>query len=608
MRLAPLAVVFVSLWVSSAPAVLGPIRPEFQVSTGPRYSYYSYSYPHNEAKFSIDIAASNAGTFVVVWEDLYQYVGNYGRPGIFARRFNALPNPLGREFRTTPITSYIQGSSHVASDKDGNFVVVWDEADYSAYGAADPDNRIMAQRFNVNAGKVGPPFQVNTFTTSYQYTPKVGFDGAGNFVVVWAYYYDDYAFLSGQKYAPTGTPMGGEFQVNTYTSCCVGYNGYENLGVFDDIDVAGDEAGNFVVVWRGPENSIAARFFDSAGTPQSDQFVVNTDTTIGGRMPAVTPDHQGNFVITWADEYVYRIFARRYDASGTPLGSDFQVSTDPYMYFTDGPSVAADASGRFVIVWEDYGDGDDAISGREFDPMGVPVADQFRVDVPDYYANQRGKVATSSAGEFVVVWGQYGSYDSYVWSAVGRKLGEQAAPCSPAPLAGCRETTAAGSGVFTFKKAANLNSSRLTWRFAKGPAQNADDFGDPFTTDSYTVCLYDGSANPQPLYAAPVPASGNCGTVPCWRPVGRNGAIDYFDPKLRFVEGIFQIRLLPGPQGRSRGFVKGRGERLVALPDTPLTAPVTFQLQGSHGECWSGTYATQIIRNADGSFKAKPDL
>jgi hypothetical protein len=105
-----------------------------------------------------------------------------------------------------------------------------------------------------------------------------------------------------------------------------------------------------------------------------------------------------------------------------------------------------------------------------------------------------------------------------------------------------------------------------------------------------------------------VPASGNCGTVPCWRPVGRNGAIDYFDPKLRFVEGIFQIRLLPGPQGRSRGFVKGRGERLVALPDTPLTAPVTFQLQGSHGECWSGTYATQIIRNADGSFKAKPDL
>ena len=615
MRLAPLAVVVVSLCASSAPAALGPIRPEFQVSTGPRYSYYSYQYPHNEAAFSIDIAASDAGTFVVVWEDLYQYVGNYGRPGIFARRFNSLPNPLGREFRTTPITSYIRGDSHVASDKDGNFVVVWDESDYSYYGVGDTDGlRIMAQRFNANAGKVGPPFQVNTFTTGDQYTPKVGFDGAGNFVVVWAYYDDNaYAVLAGQKYSPTGTPMGGQFQVNTYTSCCVGYNGFENPGIFDDIDVAGDEAGNFVVVWRGPPadgsayQAVAARFFDSTGTPQSDQFIVQTNTTVSGQMPAVASDHQGNFVIAWAQEYFSYMWARRYDASGTPLGADFRVNTSDYIDYTDGPSIAADASGRFVVVWEEYINGDDAIVGREFDPMGTPVADQFRVDVADDYGNRRGKVATSAAGEFVVVWGQYGSYDSYVWSAVGRKLGVQAAPCSPAPLAGCRETTAAGSGVLTFKNAANPNSSRFTWRFAKGPAQDATDFGDPFTTDSYSVCLYDGSADPQPLYAAPVPASGNCGTVPCWRQVGRQGGIDYYDPKLQFVEGIFQIRLLPGAQGRSRGFVKGRGERL-ALPDTPLTAPVTLQLQGSHGECWSGTFATQIIKNEGGSFKAKPDL
>jgi hypothetical protein len=84
------------------------------------------------------------------------------------------------------------------------------------------------------------------------------------------------------------------------------------------------------------------------------------------------------------------------------------------------------------------------------------------------------------------------------------------------------------------------------------------------------------------------------------------GAIDYCDPKQQFVEGIIEIRLTPGTAGRARGFVKGRGSRL-ALPDTPLTAPVTFQLQGSHGECWSGTYASQITRNDGGAFKAKPD-
>ena len=93
--------------------------------------------------------------------------------------------------------------------------------------------------------------------------------------------------------------------------------------------------------------------------------------------------------------------------------------------------------------------------------------------------------------------------------------------------------------------------------------------------------------------------------MPCWREVGRGGGIDYFDPKQQFVEGITQIRLTPGSEGRARGFVKGRGAKL-SLPDTPLTAPVTFQLQGSHGECWSGTYS-QLTKNEGGSFKAKAD-
>jgi len=47
---------------------------------------------------------------------------------------------------------------------------------------------------------------------------------------------------------------------------------------------------------------------------------------------------------------------------------------------------------------------------------------------------------------------------------------------------------ATNNGLLTFKKAANPNSSRLTWRFSKGPVQVAFNFGDPFTTDSYTVC------------------------------------------------------------------------------------------------------------------------
>src|SRR5262249_9561399 len=53
----------------------------------------------------------------------------------------------------------------------------------------------------------------------------------------------------GQRYDSTGTPLGGEFQVNTYTTSGQGRPA-----------VAGDGAGNFVVVW------------ESGGSAGSDTF------------------------------------------------------------------------------------------------------------------------------------------------------------------------------------------------------------------------------------------------------------------------------------------------------------------------------------------------
>jgi hypothetical protein len=606
-KLAPLAAMLLVLPVSGARAELGPIRPEFKVSKG--FEYY------NEGKFSIDMGASAAGTFVVVWEDFYQEPNG---PGIFARRFDPLGRPLGGEFHATPTpkTGYLQGSSHVASDAAGNFVVVWDEFGYlNAPGERD-GLRIMAQRFDASGGGVGLPFQVNTLTIDDQWTPKAAFDGAGSFVVVWAHYYG--TILAGQRYSSTGAPVGGQFQVNTDTSCCLGYTPAEDPGRFDDIDIAGDAAGNFVVAWKGQSGGdypdIVARIFDGSGSV-TGAFVVNTATTATAAYPAVASDQQGNFIIAWTEGYPgFRINARRYTSTGTPIGGDFRVNDDDD-YVAERPSVAADASGRFVIVWREYDNHLHAVMGREFDSTGAPVGSPFRIDEPaaegysDNYIMRAPEVGASAAGEFVVVWGQYGAYQYGDYSSldpgvVGRRLGQRAAPCSPTPLAGCRETTVAGSGVLNFKKSSNPARSRLTWRFARGPQATPQDFGDPFTTDSYSVCLYDGSASPQPLYDAAVPGNGACGTIPCWRELSGQ-RVAYFDVKAQFVNGITEIRLSPGNAGRSRAMVKGKGSRLV-LPDTPLSAPVTLQLQGSHGECWTAEYGEFIRRNEGGVFKANP--
>ena len=616
-----LALVAIALWVPvTALAELAAVRPEFQVSTGPAYSaYYGYVYPHTEAKSSNHVAASPSGTFIVAWEDYYFQAANGTlRPGIFARRLDSLGRPLAGEFRASPLTSYIRGASHVASDDAGNFVVVWDETDqYYIFPGDDDGTRIMARRFNASGGALGSAFLVNSYTTGYQSTPKVAFDGAGNFVVVWAYYkeYPDAAILAGQKFNASGSPVGGEFQVNTDTSCCIGYSGFEGFATYDQVDIAGDASGHFMVVWRGPpasgsdEDSITARLYDSTGSV-GGAFIVNTITTSGVSWPAVASDHRGHFLVTWKQGSPSGIFARRYDATGAPLAGDFQVNTpDPHfgtVFEYPGPSIAADATGRFVVVWIDY---DDGLFGREFDPAGAPVGGEFRVDQVakqgyNEYPIAHPDIAASAAGDFVVTWSQYGSYDDFLWSSVARRLGPKPVPCTPAPKTGCRATTRPGSGVLVVKTPANAARSQLTWRFARGAAMDPQALGDPFTTDSYAVCLYDGSPNPQPRFEADVPASGACGAVPCWKLLSGN-RVDYLD-KVRFVRGISLVRLSPGSEGRTRVLVKGGGADLE-LPSLPLTTPVVFQLQAANGECWTGTYATGVKRNDGAVFKATPD-
>src|SRR5262245_34589653 len=84
---------------------------------------------------------------------------------------------------------------------------------------------------------VGPEFQVNSYTTGAQYVGGVAIDGSGDFVIVWASYSPGVGL--GQRRDAGGTPLGGEFQVNTYTSASPG-----------DLAVAADSAGNFLVVWE----------------------------------------------------------------------------------------------------------------------------------------------------------------------------------------------------------------------------------------------------------------------------------------------------------------------------------------------------------------------
>ena len=612
-----LATALAALLPHATQAELTAIRPEFEISTSDSYFYGGYIYPqaHNEGIGSTDIAASANGTFVVVWEDLYAYGPgpySYEIPGAWFRRIDSLGRPLGPEFRVSGFTSYAQGGVAVASDPAGRFVVVWDA--YNAEGGPYAySTGIMARRYNASGGAMGLPFLVNAITTDFQETPKVAMDTAGNFVVVWADFYGYGGTIQGRRFDSAGVAQGSQFQVNS-TRCeggypC-GYSGLEGVARFDDMDIAANGAGNFMVVWRdSPEtgpSEIRARVFDSMGTPSGTDFVVNTTSYFYHRRgPSVASDGTG-FIVGWTNGY-YDAFVRRFDSTGGGLGTEFQVNTSHVYDIIYGPKVAADASGRFVVIWDaQY----NKIYGREFDGAGTPVADPFRVDfdgAPGYdeYRSARHNIAASSAGQFMVVWGQE-RYGSYYYGVDGRQIGEKPVACTPAPMPGCKQPTIPGRGVFRFRNPTNPSFRSLAWRWVRGQKVTALELGDPRTTNSVAFCVYDGSTQPQPLMDLRVPAGGGCTKIPCWLPIGAAGArFDYFDTGARFVGGLELIRLLAKPEGRGRASVMARKENLT-LPATPLTPPVIVQLQAANDTCWTASYSTGIAKNTGGVFRAKP--
>ena len=171
---------------------------------------------------------------------------------------------------------------------------------------------------------VGPEFRVNTYTTSSQSLPDVASDSSGNFVVAWQSSPQDGSGFGvfGQRYANSGAPVGPEFRVNTYTT-----------GDQFQPSVASDTSGNFVVVWRSkmPDYGVFGQRYANSGAPLGPEFRVNTYTTSGQSFPSVAADTSGNFVVVWGsssqDGSAYGVFGQRYASSGSPLGPEFRVNT-----------------------------------------------------------------------------------------------------------------------------------------------------------------------------------------------------------------------------------------------------------------------------------------
>jgi len=274
---------------------------------------------------------------------------------------------------------------------------------------------IRTEALSLPIEPVGPLFRVNTHTPNQQQNASVAVQSDGQFVVVWESFQQvgsRWAIVA-RRYDGSGVPLGDEFIVSQETQ----FN--QRLP-----EVAISATGEFVVAWRSDtQNSqsydVRARRFDWNGDPIGDEFLINegSEHEPGGWL-SVAMDTEGNLVVAWSGRDLStgrrEMYARRYDGTDTPLGSQFSVIAHPRTFW-DTNAVTGRAAGLptggFVITWQQSNEtlsgvptGGRGIYARFFDSAGLPITGDILVSANDATDNSAPAVSVDAAGNVSIVW------------------------------------------------------------------------------------------------------------------------------------------------------------------------------------------------------------
>ena len=309
---------------------------------------------------------------------------------IMARRFDASLTPLGPGFAVSTGT-VDRVTNDVGMGGAGQFVVVWEDGFYGP-GALD----VMARRFDAAGTALGDAFQVNEYTTNSQFVPVVAVAESGTFVVAWHSYQNTSSDVFARRYDATGNPLGGEFQVNTYTT-----------GRQREPAIAIDPMGGHVVVWLAEEGTggraIYGQRYDAAGVPAGGEFQVSAAVTTYLRAPALAVADDGSFVVSWnAPDGVssFGALARAFDAGGNAFAPEFPIRADPVSYAL-APAVASDGQ-RFLLAHSDVLFTTAVGVARFHEPATGALGPEFQLSsIRGQYVTDAGR---GPAGDVLVVW------------------------------------------------------------------------------------------------------------------------------------------------------------------------------------------------------------
>ena len=267
---------------------------------------------------------------------------------------------------------------------------------------------VMAPSALAQAPPLQNEFQVNTSTQYNQFPHGVSIDETGRFIVTWSDVSPFGAAVAyGRRFDAQGAPAGGEFQIDPpVTPGPTPGPTPVPTPAQRGPDVAKDALGRFVAVWKEGDNTLFARRFDASGAPLGNTFAVNVVTLLSVSDPTIASDASGNFVVAWTRLHptaAHDVAARAFDSAGAPITGEFVVNA-----YTTGNQhaggVAKSASG-FVVAFGGEGPAGDGVFARAFDSAGSPATGDVPVNTGlVYFPVTFPDVAADASGDFVVAW------------------------------------------------------------------------------------------------------------------------------------------------------------------------------------------------------------
>jgi hypothetical protein len=311
------------------------------------------------------IAASDT-FFVLVWQDTRDGTGyslysqRLSRFGVASWTAGGVPECLTPGVRGVPV---------IAGDGAGGATIAWSEERMSPYFAD-----VFAQKIGADGTPQWAADGVAVFTSVLYMYPSVGeapvpviaTDGAGGLYAAYAQLDQNHIFeldVTLQHLDAGGVPLTGNGVLMTHAP----------LDQFDPAMIP-DGAGGCVVWWsdiRAEDLDVYAQHRDAGGSLLWSPDGAPVHLSPGGqRLQSLVEDGSGGVIVGYAQKMGanYDVFARRFDAVGTPLWSVRTVCDAPGLQ--GAPALLADGAGGAYFLWIDLRVNNAALYVQHLDGSG----------------------------------------------------------------------------------------------------------------------------------------------------------------------------------------------------------------------------------------------